>query len=187
MKSCPRCLNLLLAEDLSCSQCGTVVDMSLIPAGRTQFPPRPQPSPPPPVPLPPGASPARRGNTMYFAPGAATPPVSEERSIILAVLVTNMWSPGGLVFPIHAGHNRIGRSAECSIFVPQDPTLAPVHSEIIFAGDAFTLHCLDAGSATSIDGTEIGIDAQVIHNYSRIRTGSTEWAFVIVDQALTRL
>ena len=98
MKSCPKCFNLADDNAVSCAQCGTVLDESVIrrAGGRTgarpetlveppqgspaprptppPFVPELRPSPPPPLPASAGGSapqPGRRGSTVYMPPSAA--------------------------------------------------------------------------------------------------------------------
>lgn len=156
MKSCPRCLNLFEDHEPACSQCGTIVNSALIP-GRT-----PPSIAPPPLPV---ESSGRRGNTVLL------PPTHIAARPVAAVLVTNTWSPESQVFPLREGLNLIGTGEECAVRVSQDPVMARVHSHVTVRGNRFT-----AG--------DINAESHVLANYTRFRTGSTEWTFVIVDPAL---
>jgi Inner membrane component of T3SS, cytoplasmic domain len=217
MKSCPKCLNLSDDAAPACEHCGTVLDDSLIARaegpGGARMPTvlesaaRPRPSPPPPsgfrpeVPSPPpgaakaaGATPGRRGQTVFMPPsevqatagraaGQASLPRTTERKIV-AVLVTYSWRPEGQIFPLREGRNLIGRGEECEIRIAEDPMLSQVNSHITFRQN-FVLGDMVSMSGTDLNGAPVEEQFRPIENYASIRTGSTHWIFVVLDPALT--
>jgi hypothetical protein len=211
MKSCPRCLNLSDDSAISCEHCGTVLDDSVIAraeGGRGNRTPtvaegdlRPRPSAPPPQfrPSPPssfpasgaasGASPGRRGETVYMPPAAAgsAAVANQARAVsqrkIVAILVTYSWKPEGQVFPVREGRNLIGRGEECDIRIPEDTMLSQVNSHITFRKN-FVVGDMVSMGGTDLNGEAIEQQFVPMSNYAQIRTGSTHWSFVIIDPAL---
>lgn len=213
MKSCPKCLNLAPETAVACEYCGTVLDDSVLPRatqalrrGDTVVEPQPtsrpvppsaipRPSPPPPSPSapppPPSAAPAgtgRRGETLYVPPAeqrtsAPPPPTPSAGRRVLGILVTYSWRPEGQVFPVREGRNLIGRGEECDIRVPEDPTLSQVNSHITFRR-SFVVGDMVSMGGTYLDDEPVEEQFRPMANYSRIRTGSTHWFFVVIDPNL---
>lgn len=211
MKECPKCKNLAQDSASSCPQCGLVLDQSVVAraarprvttvteatgsfSGISQLPQDYRPAPPPPSPESAPARPAvpsgRRGQTIYApfnAPGstsaaaAAAPAPSARR--VLAVLVTYSWKPEGQVFPIREGRNLIGRGDECDVRVPEDPALSSTNSHITFR-QSFTIGDLVSMSGTDLDGVPIEEQFRPLKNLAKVRAGSTNFLFVVVDPAL---
>ncbi len=211
MKSCPKCLNFSANTAAACDFCGNVFDASVIEraegahGARTptilEANDRPRPTPPsvsairpsPPPPLSGGAAPAppagRRGETLYIPPttspaegasgAVAAPPRAQGRKVI-AVLVTYSWKPDGQVFPVREGRNLIGRGEECDIRVPEDPMLSQVNSHITFRR-SFVVGDMVSMGGTDLNGEPVEEQFRPLENYARIRTGSTQWVFVVID------
>jgi hypothetical protein len=214
MKQCPKCLNFVPDSALSCDQCGTVLDSSVIERARkpgtrsatlvetqvasvsrfTDVQPSPPPVMPTPPPMPAGAaasgrSPGRRGQTVFLpqspadSPTSATQPQlrSDGRKIV-GVLVTYSWKPEGQIFPVREGRNLIGRGEECEIRVPEDPALSQVNTHIT-CRQTFTVGDMVSMSGTDLNGEPVEEQFRPMTNYARIRTGSTQWIFIILDQS----
>lgn len=226
MKTCPRCNNLAEDNAASCSQCGMVLDQSVVArAARPRvptitetpasFPPGPsptvgstprseyRPSPPPasiprpnvsssgptqPVSSSAPASSGRRGHTVYLPSAVSTtagstpaPALAARR--VVAVLVTYSWKPEGQVFPIREGRNLIGRGEECEVHVPEDPALSSTNSHITYR-QSFTIGDMVSMSGTDLDGIPIEEQFRPLKNLAKIRAGSTNFLFVVVDPAL---
>lgn len=167
-------------------------------AGRTpppSFDLRPSPPPPLPAPVPPtppaAPGPGRRGHTVFmgFTPSAtagagpaqSAPRVAERR--VIGILITYSWSPEGQVFPIREGRNLIGRGDQCDIRVPEDPAMSEVNSHITFRQN-FVVGDMVSMSGTDLNGEPVEEQFRPLGNYAKIRTGSTNWIFVILDPAL---
>ena len=87
------------------------------------------------------------------------------------------------MFPVREGRNLIGRGPECEICVPDDTMLSQINSHITFR-QTFMLGDMVSMSGTYLDDQPIEEQFRRINNYAHIRTGSTNWTFVILDQAL---
>jgi hypothetical protein len=130
----------------------------------------------------------RRGTTVFM------PPVGSQQSKgalrehgpdrrIVAVMITYSWNPGGEVFPVRRGRTLIGRGEECDIRLLEDPALSHVHSYITFDTD-FVLRDMISLSGTDLNGAPLNQQVKRLPNFARIRTGSTQWVFVIIDPDL---
>jgi Inner membrane component of T3SS, cytoplasmic domain len=102
---------------------------------------------------------------------------------VVAVLVTYSWNPQGQVFPLREGRNLIGRGEQCDIRVTEDVTLSDVNSHITFR-ESFVLGDMVSMSGTDLNGEPVEEQFRPLENYARIRTGSTQWIFIIVDASL---
>lgn len=135
--------------------------------------------------------PVQRGQTVFLPPPAATAFVggsasaavrSDSRKIV-AVLITYSWKPEGQLFPIREGRNLIGSGETCDIRITEDPALSSVNSHITFR-QSFTLGDMVSMSGTELNGEPVEEQFRPIANYARIRTGSTMWLLVILDETL---
>jgi hypothetical protein len=100
---------------------------------------------------------------------------------IVGVLVTYSWSDQGQIFPVYEGRNRIGSDpGQCDIVIPQDDTLSAVNSHIVFR-KSFTIGDDVSMGGTDVDGEPVETAFVPLHNYARIRTGSTHWTFIAVQ------
>jgi hypothetical protein len=119
-------------------------------------------------------------------PGAAATPTkmpsaSAPRKIV-GVLVTYTWNDQGQIFPVLEGRNRIGTDPEkCNILVPQDDTLSSVNTYIMFR-KTFTIGDEVSMCGTDVDGEPVETPFVPLRNYARIRTGSTHWTFIAIQQ-----
>jgi hypothetical protein len=120
--------------------------------------------------------------TPDFAGTQHAAPVAPARRV-LAVLVTYSWKPEGQIYPIREGRNLIGRGDECDVHVPEDPALSTTNSHITFR-QSFTVGDLVSMSGTDVDGVPIEEQFRPLKNLAKIRAGSTNFLFVIVDPAL---
>jgi hypothetical protein len=100
---------------------------------------------------------------------------------IVGVLITYSWQDQGQVFPVLEGRNLIGKDPnQCDICVPQDQTLSAVNTFITYRrhfiiGDKVSM------SGTDVNGEPIETEFVPLHNYAKIRTGSTYWTFVAIQ------
>jgi hypothetical protein len=115
------------------------------------------------------------------APALNTPKAAERR--VIGVLITYSWSPEGQVFPIREGRNLIGRGDRCNIRVPEDPAMSDENTHITFRQN-FVIGDMVSMSGTDLNGEPVEEQFKSLGNYARIRTGSTNWIFVIVDPVL---
>jgi len=171
----------------------------------TQPPPLPVATPPPVAPAPPvaaaapiapavpiarqtevtGETPAEKPPVPTAAPKEPQTAAVEPNRRIVGVLVTYSWVAEGQVFPLLEGRNLIGKDpAQCDICVPQDSTLSAVNSYILYRRN-FVIGDKLSMSGTDVDGEPIETEAVQLHNYARIRTGSTYWTFVSVQPPST--
>lgn len=87
------------------------------------------------------------------------------------------------MFPVREGRNLIGRGEECDIRIVDDPSLSQVNSHITFR-KVFMLGDMVSMSGTDLDGKPVEEQFLPLPNFSRVRTGTTQWFFVIVDPQL---
>lgn len=162
----------------------------------------PPPMQPPPIASPPQAEPAPRRKTVFIPP----PPEGESEAVqsgppasspqpgqiaqsrrtpdrrIVGVLVTYSWKPEGQVFAVREGRNLIGRGAECEVSIPDDSTLSNVNSHITYR-KSFVIGDMVSMSGTDLNGAPIEEQFVPLPNYATIRTGSTQWTFMAIQQA----
>jgi len=125
----------------------------------------------PETPTPVSTSGARRPQTIAVDPSRK----------IVGVLITYSWQDQGQVFPILEGRNLIGKDpSQCDICIAQDQTLSAVNTFITYRrhfiiGDKVSM------SGTDVNGEPIETEFVPLHNYARIRTGSTHWTFVAIQ------
>lgn len=96
--------------------------------------------------------------------------------------MTYSWKPEGQLFPVREGRNLIGRGAECDISIPDDPTLSNVNSHITHR-KSFVIGDMVSMSGTDLNGAPIEEQFVPLPNYSTIRTGSTHWTFMSIQQS----
>lgn len=126
-------------------------------------------TPAPVSPLPGGA----RGRTVAVDPARK----------IVGVLITYSWQESGQVFPVLEGRNLIGKDpGQCDICIPQDATLSAVNSFITYRKH-FVVGDRGSMNGTDVDGEPIEKEFVPLRNYAQIRTGSTYWTFVSIQQA----
>lgn len=146
----------------------------------------------PPLPEPPVSKVQRHDKTRFASPvlqqadepavkGVSAPPVSEPGTRrIVAVLVTYTWRPGGQVFPVREGRNYLGRGPDCEICLPDDPQMSSRHATIIYRGAHFMIDDEKSMNGTFVNGVSVD-EKQWLHNYSRVKTGATDWIFITVE------
>lgn len=106
-------------------------------------------------------------------------PAAKGRRIV-GVLVTYSWSDQGQIFPVYEGRNRIGSDPhQCDIAIPQDDTLSAINSHIVYR-KSFTIGDDVSMGGTDVNGEPVEVAFVPLHNYARIRTGSTHWTFIAV-------
>ncbi len=164
------------------------------------------PAPPPAVPrwndAPPN-DPLQRRRTVFggvapaqdFQPKATPAPVSPQpggargRTVavdparkIVGVLITYSWQDSGQVFPVLEGRNLIGKEpGQCDICVPQDATLSAVNTFITYRKH-FVIGDRGSMNGTDVDGEPVEKEFVPLRNYAQVRTGSTYWTFVSIQQ-----
>ncbi len=128
--------------------------------------------------MPPAESPAPSSPSGQRRP--QTIAVDPSRKIV-GVLITYSWQDQGQVFPVLEGRNLIGKDPnQCDICIPQDQTLSAVNTFITYRrhfiiGDKVSM------SGTDVNGEPIETEFVPLHNYAKIRTGSTHWTFVAIQ------
>ena len=157
------------------------------PGAGAEAPWTPPPLPPPQVRgLSPDTAPGgREAESTPFSPGltgeedlAAEDLVARR---IAGALTTFTWRPEGQLFTLFQGRNTIGRRAECEIRIPRDPMMSGRHAVIEWDGSRFFLE--DAGSLNGTAHNDQPVNEPVfLGNYDRIRTGVTEWVFVLLER-----
>ena len=138
---------------------------------------------PPPPPPPSLSGGGQRRKTVYASPQVAdAEKAAPAARRVVGVLVTYTWKKEGQVFPVCEGRNLIGRGPECEICVPDDPSLSNVNSHITFR-KSFVLGDMVSMSGTDLNGEPVEDKFVPLPNYSKIRTGSTQWTFIVVEPA----
>lgn len=137
---------------------------------------------------PPKPGGGRRGPTKFMAEGDAPSTGSEGQPKpapaavrkVVAVMVTYSWKPEGQVFAVYEGRNHIGSAPECEVSLASDPQMSSKHATIIYRAGAFMLD--DAGSMNGTFLEELDVlEKARVHNYSHLRTGATQWIFIIIQ------
>jgi len=106
-------------------------------------------------------------------------PSADGRKIV-GFLVSYTWQQDGQIFPVREGRNLIGRDAQqCDIAVPEDETLSGVNSHITFR-KKFVIGDMMSMKGTELEGQAVEEQFRSLHNYAKIRTGSTEWTFTSI-------
>lgn len=138
---------------------------------------------------------AERRRTVFagMAPAEAPPPVSpsgqrrpqtvavDPSRKIVGVLITYSWQDQGQIFPVLEGRNLIGKDPnQCDICIPQDQTLSAVNTFITYRRN-FIIGDKVSMSGTDVNGEPIETEFVPLHNYAKIRTGSTYWTFVAIQ------
>lgn len=171
---CPYCAS---SEQRGGGRTPTVVDAGVGGPQPVSFS-APYPVAPPAEPLP-----GTRRKTVFApppAPGADTgsrPVAAAADRRIVGVLVTHSWYPDGRIFPVREGRNIIGRSTDCDICVPEDPTLSEKNSHITYRA-SFVVGDLVSLGGTDLDGQPIETQFAPLPDRAKLRTGSTAWLFV---------
>jgi predicted component of type VI protein secretion system len=96
------------------------------------------------------------------------------------VLVTYTWRSEGQIFPVREGRNFLGSDLECDVALDGDSHLSSRHATILYRGRGFWIDDEKSMNGTFVDG-ECVEEKQPLSNYARIRTGSTEWSFVVLE------
>jgi hypothetical protein len=101
---------------------------------------------------------------------------------IVGVLITYSWQESGQVFPVLEGRNLIGKDpSQSDICIPQDATLSAVNTFITHRKQ-FVIGDKGSMNGTDVDGEPIEKEFVPLRNYAQIRTGSTYWTFVSIQQ-----
>lgn len=98
---------------------------------------------------------------------------------IVAIMVTYSWKPEGEVFPVYEGRNLIGSAPECEVSITSDPQMSGKHATLIFRGGIFLLDDASSMNGTYLDDEDV-LEKVRLANYAQIRTGATQWIFVII-------
>jgi len=101
---------------------------------------------------------------------------------IVAVLVSYTWKPEGECFPVREGRNWIGRNPDAEVSLAYDPTLSAINTSIVCRDGKFMITDKDSMGGTDLDGKTVWPEQVLpLSNYSRIRTGSTTWTFIVIE------
>lgn len=164
------------------------------PGVRLEASPGSRPAPPPgefrPGPsLSPPAS-GRRGVTVFsptppqeLPPAGQLPSPAKTRAAarkVVGILITYSWKPEGQVFPVCEGRNLIGLAEEADIRVIDDPALSGINTHITFR-HSFVVGDMVSMSGTDLNGEPVEEQFRPLPNYSKLRTGTTLWTFVMID------
>lgn len=127
--------------------------------------------------------PPGRGTVLGASDGrtAQAPAASETRRLVAALAAPDL-RPGGAVFAIREGKNRIGSDHDSEVCLGEDPQVSGEHALLLFRGG--TVHLADRMSTngTSVNGEElVGTHSVVLRDRDRIRCGSTELLFLVVE------
>ena len=120
--------------------------------------------------------------TVISAPGQTESQVQERK--VIGILVTYNWKAAGQLFPIREGRNRIGRdSNECEISISEDQAMSSKHAFLIYDAHEQVAFLSDEGSqnGTFFNGQNIRRNEKRLSNYCNIRTGTTNWTFVLIS------
>ncbi|MFC5865225.1 FHA domain-containing protein [Acidicapsa dinghuensis] len=102
---------------------------------------------------------------------------------IVGVLITYSWQESGQVFPVLEGRNLIGKDpTQSDICIPQDATLSSVNTFITYR-KSFVIGDKGSMNGTDVDGEPVEKEFVPLRNYAQIRTGSTYWTFVSIQQS----
>lgn len=128
---------------------------------------------------------AESGVTSRLVPGTSprvVTDVPEEESglRVTGILVSYTWHPEGRIHALLNDRVTIGRRGDCSVQVPNDPLMSSLHAVLEWRDGVFVLDDADSLNGTQLDN-EIVSAPVTLHNYARIRTGSTEWIFILVE------
>ncbi|MGH8532877.1 MAG: FHA domain-containing protein [Gammaproteobacteria bacterium] len=110
----------------------------------------------------------------------------------MGFLVTYNWRTEGQYFPVRLGKNYIGAGhvssevdhPKCQILIETDQMLSAEHALILCRGGVHgTFELIDQKSSngTFLNDKPVPISGTALPNYGLIRTGSTDWIFVMVE------
>ena len=100
---------------------------------------------------------------------------------IVGILVTYSWRGEGQLFPIREGRNFLGSDPEGDVALDLDDKLSGRHTVILYRGRGFWINDADSMNGTFMNGECIEEKAR-LPNHAEIRTGSTVWRFVALEQ-----
>lgn len=125
-------------------------------------------------PPPPSSSPRASGSAR--SPGTDTRP-------LVGVLAAPDAAPGGRVFPLRVGKNRIGGERGCEIRLEDDPQVSGQHALILHRGGTLYLTDRMSTNGTFLNGEEVdpAANAIVLGDRDRIRCGGTELIVLRLD------
>jgi len=134
-----------------------------------------EPEPPPPAPP---AAPRPAAGASGHGPEGDTRP-------LVGVLAAPDAVPGGLLFPLRAGKNRIGGEPRSEIRLDHDPRVSKEHALILHRGGNFYLSDRMSTNGTFLNGEEVdpATNATRLEDRARIRCGDTELIFFRLDEA----
>jgi pSer/pThr/pTyr-binding forkhead associated (FHA) protein len=130
---------------------------------------------------------AKRGSTKFMTEGQepsalggqAKPQPGAIRKIV-ALLVSYSWKPEGEVFPIFEGRNLIGSALECEVCIGSDPQMSGKHATLIFRSGIFLLDDASSMNGTFLDEEDV-LEKVRLGNYAHIRTGATQFVFIVIN------
>lgn len=130
-------------------------------------------------------SPGRGTVLRASTPGTVRQPNSEAPARrLVAALAAPELRPGGAVFPVREGKNRIGADRNSEIRLDDDPQVSAEHALLLYRGGDFHLADRMSTNGTAINGQELtGTHSRVLRDRDRIRCGATELLFLSFDEA----
>jgi len=138
---------------------------------------------------------AKRSGTKFMTEGQETPtldglarphPVAVRK--IVALLATYSWKPEGEIFPVFEGRNLIGSAPECEVSIGSDPQMSGKHATLIFRSGTYLLDDASSMNGTFLEEEDV-VEKVRLSNYAHIRTGATQWIFILInpeENALSR-
>ncbi len=120
-----------------------------------------------------------RPDVMPTVRGPLTPAPARR---IVAIMVSYTWQPDGEVHAIREGRNYIGSDKDCEVSVKDDTQMSACHATIIYRGKGtqFIIDDEKSMNGTYLDDRSVDVK-QPLHNYAKIKTGSTLWTFIMLE------
>lgn len=113
-------------------------------------------------------------------PGDLIPPQPGGRRIV-ALLVTYSRHPEGRVFPVYEGRNYLGENPDCEIRLNDDSQLSGHHAAIFYRSESFEISDEKSQNGTYVNGKSAPFTGMPLENYAAIKTGATNWRFIIIN------
>ena len=129
-----------------------------------------------------------RQTIVHSSDQISNPPISNAQNDtrkIVGALVTYSWVQGGQIFPVREGKNFIGSVGQsCDVLMSQDAKMSGVHALILCRSGKNELIDQQSSNGTFLNGEILSSNQSVdLDNYAEIKTGSTLWTFVKIEQS----
>lgn len=148
---------------------------------------------------PAGGQTAQRRTVLRPAGGAAAPspqpgpapqarppaaPAGDPARKLVAVLAAPGLRPGGAVFAVREGKNRIGASSASEICLQDDTQVSSEHALLLYRGGAFHLADCMSTNGTLLNGEELtGTHSIELADRDHIRCGATDLIFLALGDS----